>query len=123
MDRAAKSLLIFGIYRAILGASLIFAPRLALHLLGGAPGGNGGGGGLQVVGLLLWVLAVYDVEAARLDLTPFMHVTVFTRSFLLVALAVLVALRVARPALLVFGVVELLGAVWTRRALRGEAYF
>ncbi|OLC73050.1 MAG: hypothetical protein AUH78_14740 [Gemmatimonadetes bacterium 13_1_40CM_4_69_8] len=45
------------------------------------------------------------------------------RSFLLVALAVLVALRVARPALLVFGVVELLGAVWTRRALRGEAYF
>jgi len=45
VDRAAKSLLIFGIYRAILGASLIFAPRLALHLLGGAPGGNGGGGG------------------------------------------------------------------------------
>ena len=27
MDRAAKSLLIFGIYRAILGASLIFVGR------------------------------------------------------------------------------------------------
>lgn len=132
LDRGARSLLVFGIYRAILGGCLIVAPRLVLHLAGGAPGAGGGGGGggagsevwLRLVGLLLWVLAFYDVEAARLDLTPFMHVTVLTRYFLLVALAVLVVLHIARPGLLVFGAVELLGAVWTRRALGGgEAYF
>ena len=114
VGEAARSVLVFGMYRALLGAGLVIVPgRLAQ--LAGAPADSVEW--LRIVGVLLLVLAFYDVEAARLELLPYLQMTVLTRLLVPVALAVFVVLRAVRPGVLAFGALELAGALWTRRTI------
>jgi hypothetical protein len=51
-------------------------------------------------------------------MTDFLKLTVYTRSSLIVFFAAFVLLGLASPPLILFGVVDLLGAIWTGLALR-----
>jgi hypothetical protein len=52
---------------------------------------------------------------------PFFRATVGVRVFVLVSLGVLAALRVVPPILIVFGLIDAGGALWTHLALRQES--
>jgi len=52
------------------------------------------------------------------EMTDFFRWTVYTRSTVIVFFAAFVLLGFARPPLIMFGVVDLLGAIWTSLALR-----
>lgn len=56
--------------------------------------------------------------AARTELTAFFRWTVYVRSTIIVFFALFVLTGAAGPTLLLFGVVDLLGALWTGLALR-----
>jgi deazaflavin-dependent oxidoreductase (nitroreductase family) len=67
--------------------------------------------------MLLSLLAFYYLLAARAELTPLFRWSVWVRAAVLPILLSLVAAGVAPPILLLIGVVDLSGAIWTALAL------
>ena len=118
MSSAAKSVFVFGIYLVALGAALLGVPNLVIGTFGFPATSEVW---IRVVGVLVLCLAYYYIRSAQADHLDFCRWTVHVRTFVFVAFAALAALRLARPALVVFGAVDLLGAAWTLAALRRRA--
>ena len=73
-----------------------------------------------VVGALAFNIGVYYWFAAKCEAKAFFEATVYARVFLFIVFATFVALGLVNKALILFGVVEVAGAVWTWLALRKE---
>ena len=71
-----------------------------------------------MVGMLLLILAYYYIQSARNEITDFFRYTVHGRASVIVVFGVMVLLGLAQPMLIMFGVVDLLAAIWTASALR-----
>jgi hypothetical protein len=115
MSRAARSLFVFGVYLCGLGLLLLLAPNLLLRVFGAPTTSEVW---IRVTGMLVLCLSFYYVQAARSELTSFIRWTVWTRLTVIVYFAAFVLLASAPRALLLFGLVDLLAAVWTWLALR-----
>jgi hypothetical protein len=118
MAGAAFTIPIFGIYLLGLGAVLLIAPNLVLGTFGMPPAGDVW---IRVVGMLVGFLGFYYVRAAAGGLTAFFGWTVPVRLSVPVFFGAFVLAGLGPPALLLFGVVDALGALWTWRALRSRA--
>jgi hypothetical protein len=118
MSRATTSIRVFAIYLVIFGATLIAAPDLVL-----APFGipHSPEVWIRVVGVLAAVLGLYYLVAARFELVPFYRATVVGRVFVFLSFAALALFGFAPPSLVLFGTVDLAGAVWTAAGLRAPA--
>ncbi len=114
MSHPAKSIFTFGIYLAGAGAILVVTPN-TLFALVGLP--STGEVWARVVGLLTVILGFYFVQAARKELTDFFRWTIYARLAVMVSFTAFVLLGFVSPALILFGVVDLLGAIWTGLAL------
>lgn len=117
MRHAAKSLFVFGIYLCALGLLLLLVPNLILPLFG-APTTNEVW--IRVIGMLVLCLSFYYVQAARYGLTVFIRWTVWARVAVIVYFAAFVLLAAAPKALLLFGLIDLLAAIWTWLALKKD---
>jgi uncharacterized membrane protein len=115
MSNSARSIFVFGLYVAVLGIMLIVVPNFLLKAISRTSTTEVW---IRVVGLLLLYLGFYYTQAARKEMTDFFRWTVYTRSTVIVFFAAFVLLGFARPPLIMFGVVDLLGAIWTGLALR-----
>ena len=115
MSNPAKSVFVHGIYLAISGLTLITVPNLLFGLLGIPATGEVW---VRVVGVLTLILGFYFVQAARKEVTEFMRWTVYARLTFMSFCIVFVLLNFIGPVLLLFGLLDLLGAVWTALALR-----
>lgn len=115
MSAAGRSLQVFGIYLVVLGAAQILAPNFMLPIFGFPPTQEVW---IRVLGLLLLVLGYYYVVVALQDLKSFFIHTVYGRVLAFCVLVGLAATGIAPPMLASFGVVDLLAAAWTWRALR-----
>ena len=73
---------------------------------------------IRVIGVLVLILGYYFIRAARKGLTDFFWWTVHVRSSLIFCLAAFVLFGFAKPSLILRGVVDLPGALWTGLALR-----
>jgi len=71
---------------------------------------------LQLV--LLGFLGFYYIQAARKDLVDFFRWTVPVRASVILFFVAFVLLGYAQPTLVLFGVIDLAGAIWTGFALR-----
>ncbi|HWR73810.1 MAG TPA: hypothetical protein VN604_11625, partial [Nitrospirota bacterium] len=76
MDRAARSVFVLGIYLGVLGAGLIAVPNPLLTLFGFEPTTEVW---IRIVGMLLIIIAYYDIEAARTRTVAFYRWTVVAR--------------------------------------------
>ena len=117
MSKAAKSIFVFGIYLAVLGLGLLIIPNTVLTLLGYSTTSESW---IRVVGLLALVLAFFYLQAARSDVEFFFRWTVVTRPAAFVIFTLMVILKLAEPPLVLTGVIDLLGALWTGWALRSS---
>jgi len=115
MSKAGQSLLVFGVYLTFLGAILVAVPNLLLGVFRLPATGEVW---IRVVGVLVLCLAFYYIQAARHGLRDFFRWTVYARCFVCISFVALAALKLAQPPLALFGVVDLLGAIWTALALR-----
>jgi hypothetical protein len=115
MSRAARSLFIFAIYVAVVGAWLILSPNSFLHFFGFPPTDQVW---IRIVGMCFGALAFYYSLSSVMNLRPFIQLTVYARALTLPFFIGLVALRLTQPVLILFGVIDLAGAVWTEIALR-----
>jgi hypothetical protein len=117
MSQAAKSLLVFGIYLCGLGLILLLVPNLILRVFG-VPTTNEVW--IRINGMLVICLSFYYVQAARSELTSFIRWTVWARVAVIFYFVAFVLLVAAPKALLLFGVIDLVAAVWTWLALKKD---
>jgi hypothetical protein len=75
---------------------------------------------IRVVGVIAFNVGVYYWYAAKCEAKAFFEATVYARGFVLAAFVAFVAMGFANKALILFGVVEVIGAIWTWLALKKE---
>jgi hypothetical protein len=117
VTHAAKSILIFGIYLILLAIIVVAAPNALLGVFGVPPTTEVW---IRVLGVVVGILGFYYIQAARNGLTPFFRATVYGRTVVLISLIVLGVLGLMKPILILLGVIDFLGGVWTGIALRGS---
>ncbi len=118
MSKAAFTIKAFGIYVLVLSLGLIFAPNLLLAPFG-IPATNEVW--IRVVGVLAFNIGVYYWFAAAGEAVAVFRASVYTRVFVFVAFVAFAALGLASPMLVLFGVADLAGALWTHLALRSSS--
>lgn len=118
MARSAKSILIFGIYLVVLGIVLIMAPNMLLGLFGIPPTTEVW---IRVLGVIVAILGCYYIVAGQNGLVPFFRATVYGRSAVLISFVVFAILGLVKPILILFGMIDFLGAIWTALMLRAES--
>ncbi len=118
MRDARTSILVFGFYLVGLGVILVLVPNTFLSVFGMPPVTDVW---LRVVGMLVALLGTYYVAAAREGVSAFYQWTVYGRSTVILFFTAFVLLGLAKPILVLFGVVDLLGAMWTKYALRSSS--
>lgn len=115
MSAPGKTVFYFAIYLVILGLTLLISPNTLLGLFGIPVTPEVW---IRVVGMLVLFLAFYYYMAAKADLIIFFRWTVGARSLVIVFFTAFVLLKLAPPALILFGVIDLLSAFWTWWALK-----
>lgn len=115
MSRAARSIFVFGMYIVVLGFLLSTLPNVVLGPFGFPEAREVW---VRVLGVVVFVLGGYYVQAARKDVTAFFEWTVWGRGVILVGFTLLVVAGQAAPALILFGVIDAAGAAWTALELR-----
>jgi hypothetical protein len=115
MTAAARSIFVFGIYLAILGAALMLVPNLVLAPFGFPPTGEVW---LRVAGSETAIIGWFFLVSARHGTESFYRATLLTRPFLFLTLCAYVLFSLAPPQLILFGVIDLCGALWTFLALQ-----
>ena len=115
MTQAARSILVFGIYLVLLGAALMLAPNLILAPFGFPRTSEVW---LRVAGSETAIIGWFFLVAARHGTQSFFYATLFARPLLFVSLCAYVMFGLAPPQLILFGVIDLIGALWTFLALK-----
>jgi hypothetical protein len=110
MDSTTTSIFVFGIYLIFVGAGFLFIPNILLPLFRLPKTDEPW---IRVMATLVLIIAYFYLVAAHNNLTPIYWATVYGRSFVFLSFLVLVLTKKARPMLIVFGIVDALGAIWT----------
>ena len=118
MSRSALSVFVFSIYLYLLGFVLVVTPDTLLRLFKFP---ETDGLWIRVVGMLVIILGFYYSHAARADFRPFFVWTVIGRTAVLLFFIAFVIAGFAPPALILFGAIDFLAAMWTLFAIRSDA--
>ena len=117
MKKSSTTLLVFGLYLIGMGLGFLFTPNIVLGIFG-IPATD------EVwphaVGAIALVLAFYYISAARADLRAFAQWTVPARIGVFLSFTAFVIAGLVGPIMIMLGSVDLLGALWTRWALKAE---
>jgi|SRR5688572_1518509 len=114
MSPAARSIYVFGGYLIAVGAFALGAPNLFLAIVFLPPTTEPW---LRVLGVVIMAMGMLHMAAARGEQTVFFRASIRTRMFVLTAFVILAALRLAPPILILFGIIDVVAAEWTRRSL------
>jgi hypothetical protein len=117
MSRSAISVFVFSIYLYLLGLVLVIIPDT---LLGIFRFPKTDGLWIRVVGMLVIILGFYYSHAARAEFRPFLAWTVIGRTSVLLFFIAFVIADLAPPVLILFGVIDFAGAMWTLFAMRSD---
>jgi hypothetical protein len=112
------SLRVFSLYMFVLGLALILGPNLLLRMFGFPLTREVW---IRIVGMLLLILGYYDLMASRTENVAFFQWSVHVRLLVPIVLGVFVAMRMAPPILILFGIVDGAAAVWTAVSLRRDS--
>jgi uncharacterized protein YjeT (DUF2065 family) len=115
MSTAAKSVYYFGIYLVITGIVIVTAPNMMLSMLQ-LPETNEVW--LRVAGMLVFNIGVLYFYMAPTEYKLFFALSAYLRASVMVWFVLFVVIGWAAPTILVFGVADLAGAIWTFVALR-----
>jgi hypothetical protein len=117
MTPSAKTVYYFGMYLVLLALVLIVQPNLMLSMFGLPLTQEVW---IRVVGMLVVALSVYYMVVGKTGHTLFLLVTVYVRSSIILFFIAFTLAGWVQPVIILFGVVDLAGAVWTYAALKSE---
>lgn len=115
MNRAARSVFLFGFYVVVMGAALVVAPQAMFRLLELPPSSDGF---IRMIGLLALVIGYYDIAGGKSEALIYLRASVLVRFGFATGVALIVATGQMPPALLPIGAMDFAGAVWTAWELR-----
>ncbi|MFM9438397.1 membrane-bound ClpP family serine protease [Janthinobacterium sp. CG_23.3] len=118
MSKSAFSAKVFAIYLFIVGAVLVVAPNFLLSIFLLPPTSEVW---IHVVGVIAFMIGVYAWVAAKHENKPFLEASVYTRFVVFVAFTAFAVIGLANPMIILFGVADLLGGIWTYFALKVDA--
>jgi hypothetical protein len=120
-SRSAKTVEVFGWLILIEGTIVLFAPQLALLVLGIAPPGDQATNYLRLVGLLVSGLGMLYIASGRLSAEGFVFASMLDRPLVPVAMAILWHLEIIPgPLALIFSIQDFGSFLWTLFAWRAE---
>ena len=118
MSKSAFSAKVFAVYLFIAGALLATVPNLLLSILFIPQTSEVW---IRVIGVIAVMIGIYAWDAAAHEAKSFFVTSVYTRCIVFVALVVFAALGLGSPMIILFGVADLMGGIWTHLALRADA--
>lgn len=118
MNRAAFSVLIFGIYMLVQGALLLIVPNVLLSVLQLPPTNELW---VRATGYALMALGFYYTQAARTNVQEFFRWTIPVRITQFFVFLFFVIAGLVGPVIIVTAGIELLAGLWTWAALRRQA--
>ena len=114
MNPAARSVYFFGLYLYLVGVTLIFVPNVLMNMVR-IPETNEVW--IRVVGVLAFCIGYYYHRTARANMLAFFKHTIPTRILVFIAFTSFALLHYVSPMIIGFGVIDLLGAIWTWTSL------
>jgi hypothetical protein len=114
---AAKTVLYFGWYLYVTGITLLVAPNFLLSTFQMPTTEEVW---IRVVGVLAIAIGFYYQQAGSKNIQGLLPLTVVARLFVFICFSAFVFLKFVSPMLIVFGIVDLLGAAWTWMTLKKE---
>jgi hypothetical protein len=117
MNSAAKSVYYFGFYLLILSASLTVIPNVLLSIFM-MPETNEVW--IRIVGVLVFNIGILYIVMAQTNNKLFLTLSVYLRASILVWFVLFVLIRWAPATLILFGVVDFAGALWTYLELKKQ---
>lgn len=117
MHKTTTSLIAWAAYDFVVGATLLLAPNLLLGILLIPPTDEVW---IRVAGVLAFVIGAFFLQTARHGTIHFYRLSVHVRIGAGLLFAALIITGLGPPILLLFVLIEWLGAVWTAMALRAE---
>ena len=118
MSKSAFSAKVFAVYLFTAGALLAVVPNV---LLSGLLIPQTSEVWIRVIGVIAVMIGIYAWDAATHEAKSFFVTSVYTRCTVFVAFVVFAALGLGSPMIILFGVADLLGGVWTYFALKADA--
>ena len=115
MTTASKSVYYFGFYLFILGVSLTVIPNMLLSAFGMPETQEVW---IRVLGVVVFALSIYYVIMGRANHAVFFMLTVYARGLVMLFFVIFFLMKWAPAQLMLFGLVDLAGALWTFWALR-----
>lgn len=117
MTSAGKSIYYFGFYLLILGITLTVVPNILLSTFLLPETSEVW---IRVVGIIVFNIGLYYIFMAPANQVLFYTLTIYTRVLILLWFIVFVLMGWAPTPLIMFGLVDAVGAVWTYTALRSK---
>jgi hypothetical protein len=115
MNAADLSVFVFGIFLVVVdGFGLLLIPNTLLRLLKVPTTSEVW---IRILGGIIALLGAYYIVAGLYNLIAFDWATVFGRFAVLLFLVLLALLKQAKPQLILFGLADTAGAIWTLLAL------
>lgn len=115
MSPSAISIFVFGIYLALVGVGFIFIPNTVLPVFK-FPKTNEPW--VRILGIVIAALSFFYIIAALNELTVFFWASVIERFAILVSFVLLAVIKKTPLSLIMFGVVDAAGGVWTLLAMQ-----
>jgi hypothetical protein len=110
MNSSALSIFVFGIYLICVGAGFLFIPNILLPLFRFPKTEEPW---IRVMAILVLIIALFYLVSACYDIPVIFWTTVYGRFFVFLSFTMLVLTKKSRPMLIIFGVIDALGALWT----------
>ncbi len=117
MKASSRSIFLFSFYVMGSGLLLLIFPYWVLELTSVNPEAQVI---TRMMGMVVFFLGIYYLILGKMEVTAFYKWTIPTRMSAIVFLTVFVLLQWLSAIVLVFGILDLAGAVWTALALAGE---
>lgn len=117
MSKSAFSAKVFAVYIFLVGIVLVVALNFLLSIFQMQQTTEVW---IRVVGVLASMIGVYAWVGAKHNDKPFLVASVYTRFLVFAAFTTFAVFGLVSPMLIIFGVVDLLGGVWTYFALKAD---
>ena len=116
MSKATFSARVFAAYVFVVSTVLVVAPNVLLGIFGIASTSEVW---IRVAGVLAFNIGIYAWIGA--SHRPFLETSVYTRALVCGAFVVFALLGLVSPMIVLFGLVDLAGGIWTWAALKADA--
>lgn len=110
MTNAAKSVVAWGIYGLLAGMALLFQPDLTLQFLGFNTTSEHW---ILMVALMMMGLGFYYIVLGITEVKQFFLISTIGRTIFFLTSSIIIIMGKAPISMLIFGVIDLLTAVWT----------